>query len=87
MCTAATAIHVHIGVMQDHWKPTTPNSVLTEGVNSRKPPVAATNAHRADHELISFGVFLDYRARRMRTPVTVAEVPDADAPTTDVRVT
>jgi hypothetical protein len=29
---------------------------------------------RADHELVSFAVFLDYRARRMRAPVAGLEV-------------
>lgn len=40
----------------------------------------ATAVHRTDHELISFAVFLDYRAKRMRAPV--AEVPTPDEPTT-----
>jgi hypothetical protein len=35
---------------------------------------------RTDHELISFAVFLDYRARRMRAPV--GTVPTPDTPTT-----
>ena len=39
-----------------------------------------TAAPRPDHELISFAVFLDYRARRMRAPV--GDVPTPDAPTT-----
>jgi hypothetical protein len=73
--------------MQDHRKPTTPNSVTTEGADLPGAPGDATEAHRTEHELISFAVFLGYRARRMRTPVAVAEVPGADAPTTDVRVT
>jgi hypothetical protein len=36
------------------------------------PPGAlpdATAVARGDHELISFAVFLEYRARRMRAPV------------------
>jgi len=47
------------------------------------PPGAAgdeTAAHRIDHELVSFAVFLAYRARRMRAPV--GDVPAPDAPTT-----
>ena len=31
-------------------------------------------ATRADHELVSFAVFLDYRARRMRAPVSGLQV-------------
>jgi hypothetical protein len=51
------------------------------------PPGArgdATAAARADHELISFAVFLDYRARRMRAPV--GDVPPPDAPTAPVDI-
>jgi hypothetical protein len=47
------------------------------------PPVdlgEVTAARRADHELVSFAVFLDYRAKRMRAPV--GDVPAPDAPTT-----
>jgi hypothetical protein len=50
------------------------------------PPVdrgdvtAVTAGPRTDHELVSFAVFLDYRAKRMRAPL--AEVPAPDAPTT-----
>jgi len=47
------------------------------------PPGAlpdATAVARGDHELISFAVFLDYRARRMRAPV--GTVPAPDTPTT-----
>jgi hypothetical protein len=36
--------------------------------------------HQIDHELVSFAVFLDYRARRMRAPV--GDVAPPDAPTT-----
>ena len=39
--------------------------------------VSATS--RSDHELISFAVFLDYRARRMRAPVAGMRTPDAPA--------
>jgi hypothetical protein len=31
-------------------------------------------ATRADHELVPFAVFLDYRARRMRAPVSGLQV-------------
>ena len=31
-------------------------------------------ATRSDHELVSFAVFLDYRARRMRAPVAGLQV-------------
>jgi hypothetical protein len=47
------------------------------------PPIAlrdATATPRPEHELISFAVFLDYRAKRMRAPV--ADGPKPDAPTT-----
>ena len=51
-----------------------------------EPPIPAgalrdvTAAPRPDHELISFAVFLDYRARRMRAPVANRPTPDAMAP-------
>jgi hypothetical protein len=32
------------------------------------------NATRSDHELVSFAVFLDYRAKRMRAPVSGLQV-------------
>ena len=46
---------------------------------------AMNDATRADHELVSFAVFLDYRARRMRAPVvggpvTAATPTDPPAP-------
>jgi len=41
---------------------------------------ATADHHRIDHELVSFSVFLDYRARRMRAPV--GDVPTPDTPTT-----
>ena len=47
------------------------------------PPGAlpgTTAVARSDHELISFAVFLDYRARRMRAPL--GDAPTPDAPTT-----
>ena len=47
------------------------------------PPGATgevTAAHHTDHELISFAVYLDYRARRMRAPL--GDAPTPDAPTT-----
>jgi len=47
------------------------------------PPGAlpgTTAVARSDHELISFAVFLDYRAKRMRAPV--GTLPSEDTPTT-----
>jgi len=47
------------------------------------PPGAlpgTTAVARSDHELISFAVFLDYRAKRMRAPV--GTLPTEDTPTT-----
>ena len=40
----------------------------------------AKAGHRTDHELITFAVFLDYRAKRMRAPV--GTLPTEDTPTT-----
>ena len=37
---------------------------------------------RSGHETVSYAVFLDYRARRMRAPVTGGAVPAPDLPTT-----
>ena len=51
------------------------------------PPVSrrdTTAAPRTDHELISFALFLEYRARRMRAPVD--KVPTPHAPPTHVDV-
>ena len=47
------------------------------------PPGATgdgTASHHTDHELVSFAVFLAYRARRMRAPL--GDVPTPGAPTT-----
>jgi hypothetical protein len=38
---------------------------------------------RGDHELISFAVFLDYRARRMRAPVGTPPTPGIPATPAD----
>ena len=38
-----------------------------------------TPAPRSDHEMVSFAVFLEYRARRMRAPVAGTPAPDAPA--------
>ena len=43
-----------------------------------------TAAPRADHELISFAVFLEYRARRMRAPLASMPAPDAPAGPVDI---
>jgi len=46
------------------------------------PPVSrrdTTAGPRTDHELISFALFLEYRARRMRAPVAGTPAPDAPA--------
>ena len=51
------------------------------------PPVSlrdATAAPRPDHELISFALFLEYRARRMRAPVGKVPTPDARAAHLDI---
>jgi hypothetical protein len=55
-------------------EPASPPGVLLE----------ATAVPRTDHELITFAVFLDYRARRMRAPVV--EQPTPDAPTRPPRI-
>jgi len=50
------------------------------------PPGATgevTAAHHTDHELISFAVFLDYRARRMRAPVGTPPTPGIPATPAD----
>jgi hypothetical protein len=47
------------------------------------PPDAvpdASAAPRIEHELIPFAVFLDYRARRMRGPVTTLPTTGAKTP-------
>ena len=41
-----------------------------------------TPAPRSDHEMVSFAVFLEYRARRMRAPVVDGTAPTPDLPTT-----
>ena len=41
-----------------------------------------TPAPRSDHEMVSFAVFLEYRARRMRAPVIDGVAPTPDRPTT-----
>jgi hypothetical protein len=53
---------------------------MAEAVIPPGAPGDVTAAHRAEHELVSFAVFLDYRAKRMRAPV--GDVPTPDAPTT-----
>ena len=53
---------------------------MAEAVIPPGAPGDVTGGHRTDHELVSFAVFLDYRARRMRSPV--GDVPTPDAPTT-----
>jgi hypothetical protein len=53
---------------------------MAEAVIPPGAPGDVTAAHHTDHELVSFAVFLDYRARRMRAPV--GDVPAPDAPTT-----
>ena len=53
---------------------------MAEAVTPPGAPGDVTAAHRTDHELVSFAVFLDYRAKRMRAPV--GDVPTPDAPTT-----
>ena len=40
-------------------------------------PGDVTAGRRTDHELVSFSVFLDYRAKRMRAPVAAEPTPDA----------
>ena len=52
---------------------------MAETVIPASDPGDVTAAHRTDHELVSFAVFLDYRARRMRAPVAK---PTPGAPTT-----
>jgi len=50
------------------------------------PPGAlpdVTALARGDHELISFAVFLDYRARRMRAPVGTPPTPGIPATPAD----
>ncbi len=37
---------------------------------------------RSDHEMVSYAVFLEYRARRMRAPVVGGMAPTPDFPTT-----
>ena len=54
---------------------------MTKAVLPPRAPDDTTAGPKTDHELISFAVFLDYRARRMRAPV--AEPPSPEAPTTD----
>jgi len=41
-----------------------------------------TPVPRSDHETVSFAVFLEYRARRMRAPVVDGTAPTPDLPTT-----
>jgi hypothetical protein len=41
-----------------------------------------TPVPRSDHETVSFAVFLEYRARRMRAPVVESTGPTPDRPTT-----
>jgi hypothetical protein len=41
-----------------------------------------TPVPRSDHETVSFAVFLEYRARRMRAPVVEGTAPTPDLPTT-----
>ena len=53
---------------------------MAEAVTPPSAPRDVTAPHRTDHELVSFAVFLDYRAKRMRAPV--ADAPTPDAPTT-----
>ena len=53
---------------------------MAETVVPPGAPGDVTAAHRTDHELVPFAVFLDYRARRMRAPV--GDAPTPDAPTT-----
>ena len=39
-----------------------------------------TPVPRSEHETVSFAVFLEYRARRMRAPVANIPTPDPTAP-------
>lgn len=41
-----------------------------------------TPVPRSEHETVSFAVFLEYRARRMRAPVVEGPAPTPDLPTT-----
>ena len=41
-----------------------------------------TPVPRSDHETVSFAIFLEYRARRMRAPVVAGTAPTPDLPTT-----
>ena len=46
------------------------------------PQDTMTPVPRPDHETVSFAVFLEYRARRMRAPVVEGTAPTPDLPTT-----
>ena len=46
------------------------------------PQDTMTPVPRPDHETVSFAVFLEYRARRMRAPVIDGLAPTPDRPTT-----